>query len=166
MTRSPFIVYVLPVILSVSLGTLVMAEALNDSERELNMWQFDGDTGSLDDTCAGGALPDVLCDTALSIIGLEETYSTSDQIEFKIQVSDSNFDCGDLYITIQTRDLKETITQSGFSQQCFAQQNQNIPLDYKYSEIIREPGKYVIFIEIFNQNNNDSLSYAAIITVK
>ena len=41
MTKSPFIVYILPIILSISLGTLVMAEALNDPERELNMWQFD-----------------------------------------------------------------------------------------------------------------------------
>ena len=41
MTKSPFIVYILPIILSISLGTLVMAEALNDPERELNMWQSD-----------------------------------------------------------------------------------------------------------------------------
>ena len=153
MTKSPFIVYILPIILSVSLGTLVMAEALNDPARELNMWQSDGDTGSLDDT-------------GLSIIGLEKTYSTSDQIEFKVQVRNSNFDCGDLYITISTSDMKQVITQSGFLKQCFTQQNQNIPLDDKYSEIIREPGKYQILIEIFGQNYNDSLSYVANITVK
>ena len=88
MTKSPFIVYILPIILSVSLGAVVMVEALNDPERELNMWQFDGDTGSLDDTC--DFFND--CDTGLSIIGLEKTYSTSDQIEFKTQVSDSNFE--------------------------------------------------------------------------
>jgi hypothetical protein len=117
------------------------------------MWQSDGDTGSLDDT-------------GLSIIGLEKTYSTSDQIEFKVQVRNSNFDCGDLYITISTSDMKQVITQSGFLKQCFTQQNQHIPLDDKYSEIIREPGKYQILIEIFDQNYNDSLSYVANITVK
>ena len=41
LTKSPFFVYILPIILSVTLGAFVMAEALNDPERELNMWQFD-----------------------------------------------------------------------------------------------------------------------------
>ena len=150
MTKSPFFVYILPIILSVSLGTLVMAEALNDPERELNMWQSDGVTSQQQEQ--------------LSIIGLEKTYSTSDQIEFKIQVHDSNFECGDLYITISDGD--QVITQSGFMKQCFTQQNQNIPLGDKYSEIIREPGKYKILIEIFDQNYKDSLSYVANITIK
>ena len=150
MTKTPFVVYILPIILSVSLGTLVMAEALNDPERELNMWQFDEVTSSQQEQ--------------LSIIGLEKTYSTSDQIEFKIQVHDSNFECGDLYITISDGD--QVITQSGFMKQCFTQQNQNIPLGDKYSETIREPGKYKILIEIFDQNYKDSLSYVANITIK
>ena len=150
MTKSPFFVYILPIILSISLGTLVMAEALNDPERELNMWQFDEVTSSQQEQ--------------LSIIGLEKTYSTSDQIEFKIQVHDSNFECGDLYITISDGD--QVITQSGFMKQCFTQQNQNIPLGDKYSETIREPGKYKILIEIFDQNYKDSLSYVANITIK
>jgi len=150
MTKSPFIVYILPIILSVSLGTLVMAEALNDPERELNMWQSDGVTSQQQEQ--------------LSIIGLEKTYSTSDQIEFKIQVSDSNFECGDLYITISDGD--QVITQSGFMKQCFTQQNQNIPLGDKYSEIVTVSGEYRILIEIFDQNYNDSLSYVANITVK
>ena len=127
-----------------------MAEALNDPERELNMWQFDEVTSSQQEQ--------------LSIIGLEKTYSTSDQIEFKIQVHDSNFECGDLYITISDGD--QVITQSGFMKQCFTQQNQNIPLGDKYSETIREPGKYKILIEIFDQNYKDSLSYVANITIK
>ena len=150
MTKSPFFVYILPIILSISLGTLVMAEALNDPERELNMWQFDEVTSSQQEQ--------------LSIIGLEKTYSTSDQIEFKIQVRDTNFECGDLYITISDGD--QVITQSGFMKQCFTQQNQNIPLGDKYSETIREPGKYKILIEIFDQNYKDSLSYVANITIK
>ena len=77
MTKSPFIVYFLPIILSVSLGTFVMAEALNDSERQLNMWQF----GSMSESSSN----------KLSIIGLEKNYSVSDNIQFKIKINDSNF---------------------------------------------------------------------------
>ncbi|MDP6857817.1 MAG: hypothetical protein QF559_02670 [Candidatus Nitrosopelagicus sp.] len=152
MTKSPFIVYILPIILSVSLGTLVMAEALNDPERELSMWQFDS-TQSI--TKQG---------ENLTIIGLDRTYSISDSIQFEIKVNDSDFDCGDLYITIFEGD--QVITQSGFMKQCFEQQNQKIPLGNKYSEIITVSGEYRILIEIFDQNYNDSLSYVANITVK
>ena len=152
MTKSPFIVYILPIILSVSLGTLVMAEALNDPERELNMWQSDS---TISTTHQEGKL---------TIIGLEKVYSISDMIQFEIKVGNSDFECGDLYITIFDGD--QVITQSGFMKQCFTQQNQKIPLDEKYSEIITTPGEYIILIEIFDQNYKDSLSYVANITVK
>ena len=152
MTKSPFIVYILPIILSVSLGTLVMAEALNDPARELNMWQSDS---TISTTHQEGKL---------TIIGLEKVYSISDMIQFEIKVGTSDFECGDLYITISDGD--QVITQSGFMKQCFMQQNQKIPLDEKYSEIITTPGEYRILIEIFDQNYKDSLSYVANITVK
>ena len=152
MTKSPFIVYILPIILSVSLGTLVMAEALNDPERELNMWQSDS------------TITTIQQEGKLTIIGLEKVYSISDMIQFEIKVSNSDFECGDLYITISDGD--QVITQSGFMKQCFTQQNQKIPLDEKYSDIITTPGEYIILIEIFNQKYTNSLSYAAIITVK
>ena len=70
MSKSPFLVYVLPIILSVGLGTLVMAEALNDSERELNMWQI-GVTNSISTQ-------------TIQLIGLETEYSVSEPIEFEI----------------------------------------------------------------------------------
>jgi hypothetical protein len=152
MTKSPFIVYILPIILSVSLGAVVMVEALNDPERELNMWQFD----STISTSQQGE--------NLTIIGLENVYSISDLIQFEIKVTDSNFECGDLYITIFNGD--QVITQSGFMKQCFMQQNQNMPLGDKYSEIITAYGEYKILIEIFDQNYKDSLTYVANITVK
>ena len=155
MTKSPFIVYILPIILSVTLGAFVMAEALNDPERELDMWQFDASSSSTQQHMQ------------LSVIGLDKTYSTSESIEFKINVNDVNFDCGDLYITIyQTNQQNVVITQSGYLKQCFIQQNQNIPLGDIYSESITKPGKYQIHIEIFDQKYRDSLSYVADITVK
>ena len=116
MTKSPFIVYILPIILSVSLGTIVMAEALNDSERELNMWQFDGNIASTEQE--------------LSLIGLEKSYSVSELIEFSIKVNDESFNCGDLYITIyKTNPVNQVVTQSGYLKQCFAINQQNLPID-------------------------------------
>ena len=155
MTKSPFIVYFLPIILSVSLGTFVMAEALNDSERQLNMWQFDSISES--------------SSNKLSIIGLEKNYSVSDNIQFKIKINDSNFECGDLYITIYditNSEEDQIITQSGFLKQCFVKYGQSLPLgEDEYSEILTEPGEYSIVIEIFDEKYKNSLSYTEIINV-
>ena len=154
MTKSPFIVYILPIILSVSLGTIVMAEALNDSERELNMWQFDGNVAPTEQE--------------LSLIGLEKSYSVSELIEFSIKVNDDSFNCGDLYITIyKTSPVNQVVTQSGFLKQCFVKDGQSLPLgEDKYSEILTEPGEYSIVIEIFDEKYKNSLSYTEVINVR
>ena len=156
MTKTPFIVYVLPIILSVSLGTLVMAEALNDPERELNMWQF------------GSGISSTQQSQEIGVIGLEKTYFTSDPIQFEIKINDSDFECGDLYVTIYkiTNSEDQVLTQSGYLKQCFLNNQQNLPLGDEYSEIITESGMYRIIIEIFDVEYNESLSYVGIITVK
>jgi len=158
MTKSPFIVYILPIILSISLGTFVMAEALNDPERELDMWQFDPTTSS---TKQGTH--------ELDIIGLEKAYSVSEPIQFKIKINDSDFECGDLYITIYEMSNEgddQVVTQNGYLKQCFLKYQQNLPLGEEYSEIITNSGMYKIVIEVFDQAYDDSLSYVGIITVK
>jgi|TARA_B110000014_G_C19802717_1_gene416906 hypothetical protein len=158
MTKSPFIVYILPIILSISLGTFVMAEALNDPERELDMWQFDPTTSS---TKQGTH--------ELDIIGLEKSYSVSEPIQFKIKINDSDFECGDLYITIYEMSNEgddQVVTQNGYLKQCFLKYQQNLPLGEEYSEIITNSGMYKIVIEVFDQAYDDSLSYVGIITVK
>ena len=40
---SAFVIYILPIVLSISLGTAVMAETLGNSDRELNFLQFGGE---------------------------------------------------------------------------------------------------------------------------
>ena len=157
MTKTPFVVYILPIILSVSLGTLVMAEALNDPERELNMWQVGSGISSTQQQSQ-----------EIRVIGLEKTYSASDPIQFEIKINDSEFECGDLYVTIYkiTNSEDQVLTQSGYLKQCFLNNQQNLPLGDEYSEIITESGMYRIIIEIFDVEYNESLSYVGIITVK
>ena len=153
MTKSPFIVYILPIILSVSLGTIVMAEALNDSERELNMWQFDGNIASTEQE--------------LSLIGLEKTYSVSELIEFSIKVNDESFNCGDLYITIyKTNPVNQVVTQSGYLKQCFAINQQNLPIDENYSVVITESGTYKTVIELSDEKHTQTLSYTETFIVR
>ena len=153
MTKSPFIVYILPIILSVSLGTVVMAEALNDSERELNMWQFDGNVASTGQE--------------LSLIGLEKSYSVSELIEFNIQVNDDSFNCGDLYITIyKSNPVDQVVTQSGYLKQCFTINQQNLPIDENYSVVITESGTYKTVIELSDEKHTQTLSYTETFIVR
>ena len=155
-TKTPFVVYVLPIILSVGLGTLVMAEALNDSDRTLNMWQFDKIGGASDTTSE-----------AMKIIGLQSKYAVSETIELEIQIFDKAFNCGDLYITIYeiSDSTKEVITQSGFLNQCYGSVNNYLPIDQEYSEILTEKGEYEILVEIYNTTYKQTNSLIANIIV-
>ena len=154
-TKTPFVVYVLPIILSVGLGTLVMAEALNDSDRTLNMWQIKQTGLSLEST------------ETMEIIGLQTQYTTSEPVELQIKLKDDSFDCGDLYITIykMSNSSKEVVTQSGFLNQCYDKDGVYLPINEKYSEILNEQGKYEIFIEIYNKTYKQTDSLIANITV-
>ena len=151
-TKTPFVVYVLPIILSVGLGTLVMAEALNDSDRTLNMWQIKQTGLSLEST------------ETMEIIGLQTQYTTSEPVELQIKLKDDSFD---LYITIykMSNSSKEVVTQSGFLNQCYDKDGVYLPINEKYSEILNEQGKYEIFIEIYNKTYKQTDSLIANITV-
>ena len=157
MNKSPFIVYILPIILSVSLGTFVMAEALNDGQRGFDMWQFDTDISTSKQEGNG-----------LTIIGLEKTYSPLEKIELEVKVKNKNFECGDLYITLyKLNGSNETvITQSGFLKQCFINSKQNLPIGEEYSEILSESGTYKIVIEIYDEKYKGVISFDETIIVK
>ena len=130
-----------------------MAEALNDSERELNMWQFDGNIASTEQE--------------LSLIGLEKTYSVSELIEFSIKVNDDSFNCGDLYITIyKTNPVNQVVTQSGYLKQCFTINQQNLPIDENYSVVITESGTYKTVIELSDEKHTQTLSYTETFIVR
>ena len=156
MNKSPFIVYILPIILSVSLGTFVMAEALNDGQREFDMWQF------------GDGLTTIQQGNDLAIIGLEKTYSISEKVKFEIKVNNKNFDCGDLYITLYhiVGSNENVVTQSGFLKQCFMKTQQSLPIGEEYSETLSELGTYKIVIEIYDEKYKGVISFDETIIVK
>ena len=118
-----------------------MAETLSSSDRELNFLQF-GDGKSHSSTLTDG----------ISLIGLNSEIAQNSNLEFSINFSDSDFNCGDLYITIyDVTSEKQVLTQSGYLKQCFVQNNDILPVDDTFSELITKPGTYEIYIEIFNE---------------
>jgi hypothetical protein len=153
---SAFVIYILPIVLSVSLGTAVMAETLGNSDRELNFLQFGGEGYSPSAT------------SEISLIGYTTEIANNSNLEFGINFSNSDFNCGDLYITIYdiSTSEKEVLTQSGYLKQCFIQNNNILPVGENYSELISKPGTYEIYVEIYDQKYSKNISMTETLRVK
>ncbi|MCV0392778.1 MAG: hypothetical protein K5790_05720 [Nitrosopumilus sp.] len=142
-----FVVFLLPVILSVLFGSAVMADILDKPDRELNMWPMSYSDGVLSHS------------SSIEIIGLSKQYSTSEPVEIQIKINDSSFDCGDLYVTIYSAGKSDVITQGGFFEQCFVKGNQILPIGDKFSKAIDIPGNYEIVVDMVSkQLKNISIS--------
>jgi hypothetical protein len=151
-----FVVFFFPVVISLFFGTMVLGEVLKEPERNLDLWPFES-VGSV-----------IVKTGAMTLNGLQESYSVSNPIEITVSVSDPIFDCGDLYITIY--DISETpnevVTQSGFFGQCYATRNLVMPIDDTFSETIDVPGKYEIVAEINDKEFKKTLTTSKQFTVK
>ena len=152
---SAFVIYILPIVLSVSLGSAVMAETLNSSDRELNFLQFGGEgyTSSK---------------SGINLVGYSSDIVQNSNLEFSIDFSDQDFNCGDLYITIYdvSTSEKQVLTQSGFLKQCFIQNNNKLPVGENFSELISKSGNYEIHVEIFDQNYSKNISITEVLRVE
>ena len=156
-----FVIYVLPIVLSVSLGTAVMAETLSASDRELNFLQFGEKSSTISSSSPNST-------SQLSIVGFSSEIIQNSNLEFSVKVTNSNFNCGDLYITIYdiSTSEKQVLTQSGFLNQCFVENNNILPVNENYSELISKSGTYEIFVEIYDTKYTKKISMTEILEVK
>ena len=143
-----FVVFLFPVVVSLLIGTFVLAEVLKEPDRELNMLQFEF-SGDI-----------VVSSGAIKITGLQNEYSSTQPIQIDVSINDSTFDCGDLYITIYDLNLtpKQVVTQSGYFGQCFERNNLMLPIDDEFSETVDVPGQYEIVVEMNDKNYKTSIS--------
>ena len=144
-----YVVFVLPVMFSIVFGVVVMADVLQDPNRELSMWGTGNDSSN---------------DKSIQIIGLAQQYSTSTPVKVLVNVEDHSYDCGNLYITIYSG--KSIVTQSGFLEQCFAEDDSKLPVDDDFSEIIDKPGQYELVAEIKDKSQQNTISASGKFTVK
>jgi hypothetical protein len=147
-----FVVFVLPVIFSIIIGTAVLSGVLQNPDRELNMWPM-----SFSDGLSSNTSP-------IQIIGLSKQYSTSEPVEIQVKIGDSSFRCGDLYVTIYSSGKSDVITQGGFFEQCF-EGNNVLPIDDSFSKVIETPGSYEIVTEMVSKDLKN-ISTRGIFTVK
>ena len=146
-----FVVFILPIIFSVIVGSIVMADTLQKPDRELNMWPMSNSETSHD--------------SSIQIIGLSAQYSLSESIEIKVKVSDSSFNCGDLYITIYNSEKSNVVTQGAFFEQCFSSESNLLPINDKFSKVINTPGSYDLVVDMISKDLSN-ISTSGIFTVK
>ncbi len=139
-SKRVFIVFVLPVILSIIIGSAVLSDVLQKPGRELNMWPMSNSEGVV-----------ISHISPIEIIGLSKQYTTTEPVEIQVKVGDSSFSCGDLYITIYSSGKNDVITQGGFFEQCFESGSSIIPVGDKFSKIVDTPGSYDIVAEMVSK---------------
>ena len=137
-TKRVFIVYVLPVIFSIILGSAVLSDILQKPDRELNMWPMSFSEGGTSHS------------SPMEIIGLSKQYTTTEPVKIQVKIDDSSFSCGDLYVTIYSSGKSDVITQGGFFEQCFGS-SKIIPVGEEFSEVISTPGSYEIVAEMVSK---------------
>ena len=133
-----------------------MAETLGSSDRELNFLQF-GDEGYASSS-----------KNEIKLVGFDTEITQNSNLEFSINFSNLDFNCGDLYITIYdiSTSEKQVLTQSGYLKQCFLDNNNTLPVGELFSELISKSGTYEIHIEIFNQKYSENISMTETLRVK
>ncbi len=149
-SKRVFIVFILPVILSIIIGSAVLSDVLQKPDRELNMWPMSNSevgtshSSPIEDTDTSNNSP-------IEIVGLSKQYSTTEPIEIQVKVGDSSFSCGDLYITIYLSGKSDAITQGRFFEQCFESDSNIIPVGEDFSKIINTSGSYDIVTEMVSK---------------
>jgi len=138
-TKRVFVVFVLPIVFSLVLGSAVMFDILQKPDRELNMWPMSSSEGVSSHNAS------------IEIIGLSKQYSTSEPVEIQVKIDDSSFDCGDLYVTIYSSGKNDVITQGGFFEQCFEKGSKIIPVGNKFSKVVDTSGSYKIVVDMVSK---------------
>lgn len=146
-----YAVFVLPVIFSIVFGSVVMADVLQEPNRELKLWRDGSSNGSHINS--------------IQIIGLAQQYSTTSPVKILVAVNNDYFDCGDLYVTVYSSD-KSLVTQSGFLEQCFAQNDGQLPIGDEFSETIDIPGQYELVVEMRDKTQKHNISASGKFTIK
>ena len=147
-----YLVFVLPVIISLIFGGAVLSNVLGQPDRQLNMWQFK----SVIQTGQQG-------DKEIRLLNLANSYPVSTPISFNVIVNNTAFDCGDLYITIYDPNTtpNQVLVQRAYFSQCFAQSNSTLPIQDTFSSTIDKAGLYQIVAEMKDKTNQNSISVKA-----
>ena len=148
-------IFLIPVILSLVLGSAVLGQVLQEPDRELDMIPNFKFTKKSE-----------IIEKPIKIIGVQSQYDIDSPIIVQVQLTDTKFDCGDLYITIYDMKTNKPVVQSGFFDQCYAADDLLMPIGEEFSETVDATGNYEIVVEFTDKQQKDTLSATSRFTVK
>lgn len=142
-------VFIIPIVFSFLFGGFVLSMAFSDMNVPHSI--FSSSTSS----------------TSLQFVDMRSEYATSDRVEARVSVSDSAYDCGDLYITLfdVSGQQKTAVTQGAFFDQCYGQ-SAILPLADVFSERIGTAGQYQIDAQLFDNQGEKFLTASHKFTVR
>jgi hypothetical protein len=152
-----YVVFILPVVISVILGGYVLSDVLAQPGRHLNFLQFNFTSTS---TQVGSS--------DIRIANLNSSYPAGVPLNFIVRVNDTAFDCGDLYMTVYNTDAspKQTIAQNAYFSQCFASDNSTLPIHDMFSPVINSTGNYQLVAEMQDKSYKNSINVTAAFSVR
>lgn len=126
---------------------------------------FGGAVLSLALSNAPGGMVSKVSDS-ISIIGLSNDYSAPVNISAQVSVSDTAYDCGDLYMTVFDVSVspKKSVGQHAFFDQCYGASG-TMPVNEEFAQKIEKPGKYSLVAQLFDKDGNKFLTAEKSITV-
>lgn len=152
-----YVVFLLPVVISIIVGGYVLSNVLAQPDKQLNMWQFKfptqpTQTGSKD----------------IRILDLNSTYPLSAPLSFTVRVNNTLFDCGDLYMTVYSlnTDPKQAVAQNAYFDQCFAQANATLPLHQAFTPVINSTGQYQIVADMKDKSYQNEINVTGTFSVQ
>lgn len=129
-------IFIIPIIFSFVYGGAVLGTALSGPR----------DTT---ETHQGGSI---------EILGLQAQYTGGEKTSAQVTVSDSAYDCGDLYITVYdvSGGQKKAAKQGAFFDQCYGESG-TLPINDQFSEKF-DAGQYLLEAQLFDKNGDKFLS--------
>ncbi len=146
-----YLVFVFPITMSFVFGGYVLTDVLGQPDRQLNMMQFNFPSQSVQQG-----------DKDIRIVNFAESYSALNAPSFSVRVTDTSFDCGDLYLTIYdlSTSPKQVVAQNAYFSQCFVSSNSTLPINDAFTPSIKS-GNYQIVVEMMDKTNQKNISVTA-----
>lgn len=147
-----YVVFVLPVVISIIFGGYVLSDVLEKPDRHLNMWQFKFVTKPLQEG-----------NKDIRIVNLNDSYPLTSHLSFTVRVNDTSFDCGDLYITLYNlgSSPKQVVAQNAYFSQCFVQSNSTLPIGETFSPSVNSTGNYQIVADMKDKSYKNEINVTA-----
>ncbi|MEO9277459.1 MAG: hypothetical protein ABI340_06755 [Nitrososphaera sp.] len=146
-----YLVFIFPIAISFIFGGYVLSDVLGQPDRQLNMMQFNFPSPSVQQG-----------DKDIRIVNFTESYSVLNPPSFSVRVTDTSFDCGDLYLTIYDLNTspKQVVAQNAYFSQCFVSTNSTMPINDVFTPSIKS-GNYQIVAEMMDKSNQKNISVTA-----